>query len=156
LNLKLNLKPCPLRFLNLNWLESNNIDFGTSTMTMMAETAEPRRFIPRRFLVEGAGPLKSIAVMMYCHFSVALLCLNVAFDLFVFGLPAFFFHKLGLLPDKLYMTITTAIINWTTPVVFFMPMVVSGSKLYCNDVALLAECKYKDSLLLSNHGSVSL
>lgn len=120
---------------------------------MMAETAEPGCSIPRRFLVEGAGPLKSIAVMMYCHFSVALLCLNVAFDLFVFGVPAFILRKLGLLPDKLYLKITTAIINWTTPTVFFMPMVVSGSKLYCNDVSLLEECKSKNSLLLSNHGS---
>lgn len=122
----------------------------------MAESTEPSGLFPRRFLVEGAGPLKTLALMIYCHFSIALLCLNVAFDLIIFGIPVFFLHKIGILSDKKYLTITTAIINWTTPIVFFMPMVVSGSNLYCNDVDLLAECKSKDSLLLSNHGSVSI
>lgn len=54
---------------------------------------------------------------------------------------------------KFYLPITTAIINWTTPIVFFIPLVFSGSKIYCNDVSLLEEAKSKNSLLLSNHGS---
>lgn len=117
---------------------------------MMTESVEPN---PRRFIINSAGSAKSVAVMIYCHFSVALLCLNVAFDLFMFGIPLFILRKLGILSNKIYMNATTALINWTTPTVFFMPMVLSGSKLYCNDVGLLEECKSKDSLLLSNHGS---
>ena len=107
----------------------------------------------RRPLVEGAGPLKTLLVMIYCHFSVSLLCLNVMFDLLLFGAPVFLLHKIGLLSNKAYLAVTTSIINWTSPIVFAMPMVFSGSKLYCNSVGLLVESKSADSLLLSNHGS---
>eukprot|EP00804_Cyclotella_cryptica_P014781 CCRYP_020122-RA/>CCRYP_020122-RA protein AED:0.30 eAED:0.29 QI:0/1/0/1/1/0.5/2/0/400 len=75
------------------------------------------------------------------------------FDLSLFGLPIFILRKMQIIPNKLYLSITTFIINWTTPIVFFMPMVFSGSKIYCNDIGLLEETKSKNSLLLSNHGS---
>ena len=106
-----------------------------------------------RQLVDGAGPIKTIFVMIYCHLSVALLCLNVMFDLLFLGTPVFLLHKMHILPKRLYLAITTAVIHWTTPIVFFMPLVFSGSKVYCNDLALLEEAKSKNSLLLSNHGS---
>lgn len=108
---------------------------------------------PQRNLVDGAGPAKTALVMLYSHFAVALLCLNVGFDLFLFGLPVYLLHSIGLLSNKLYLAITTKIINFTTPIVFTMPMVLSGSKIYCNDVDLLAEAKSTNSLLLANHGS---
>ena len=121
---------------------------------MTADTS-PRDFptAPRQLVGGGAGVFKTIAVMIYCHLSIALLCLNVMFDLLFLGTPVFLLRKTKILPTKLYLAITTAIINWTTPIVFFMPLVFSGSKVYCNDVALLEEAKSKNSLLLSNHGS---
>ena len=108
---------------------------------------------PRRSLVEGAGTLKTLVVMTFCHFSVALLCLNVLFDLVVFGLPTFILYAIGLLPSTLYLKMTTMIINYTTPIVMFMPMMFSGTTLYVNDVDLLVECNSTNSLLLANHGS---
>ena len=131
-----------------------------SVVDKTAATATPPSakldgFYARKCLVEGAGPLKTLVVMIYCHLSVTLLCLNVMFDLLVFGVPVFLLHKFGVLPNKVYLAFTTSIINWTTPTVFAMPMVFSGSKLYCNDIDLLKKCKSTDSLLLSNHGSVS-
>jgi len=114
---------------------------------------QPWTASPKRNLVEGAGPVKTLLVMIYCHFSVTLLCLNVALDLVVFGLPVYILYAIGLLPQTLYLKITTAIINFTTPIVFFMPMVCSGTKLYCNDIQLLIECNQTNSLLLANHGS---
>jgi hypothetical protein len=122
--------------------------------TMMTADSSPRDFPPKRELVGGgAETLKTVAVMLYCHLSVALLCVNVMFDLIFLGMPVFLLHKMKILPNRLYLAITTVIINWTTPIVFFMPLVFSGSKVYCNDVALLEEAKSKNSLLLSNHGS---
>ena len=110
--------------------------------------------LKKRHLVgKDASIFKTIGVMIYCHLTVALLCLNVLFDLFFLGMPVFLLHKIKILPMKLYLAMTTAIINWTTPIVFFMPLVFSGSKVYCNDIALLEEAKLKNSLLLSNHGS---
>ena len=94
-----------------------------------------------------------LAVMIYSHFSVALLCLNVLFDLVVFGLPTFLLYAIGLLPSTLYLKMTTMIINYTTPIVMFMPMMFSGTTLYVNDVDLLVECNSTNSLLLANHGS---
>lgn len=128
---------------------------------MMTEDDSPRVFLAnndnnpeKRYLVgRDASIFKTVGVMIYCHFSVALLCLNVLFDLFFLGTPVYLLHKIKVLPMNLYLGITTAIINWTTPIVFFMPLVFSGSKVYCNDIALLEETKSKNSLLLSNHGS---
>ena len=121
----------------------------------MAPSAKLDGLSPRRNLVEGAGPVKTLIVMVYCHLSVTLLCLNVMFDLVVFGAPVYLFHIIGLLPYKIYLAITSSIINWTTPIVFTMPMVLSGTKLYCNDIDLMIESKATNSLLLANHGSVS-
>ncbi|KAL3765171.1 hypothetical protein ACHAW5_008590 [Stephanodiscus triporus] len=33
-------------------------------------------------------------------------------------------------------------------------MIISGTKIYCDNVDLLAECRSTNSLLLSNHGSI--
>ena len=43
----------------------------------------------RRPLVPGAGVVKSIAVVAFCHLGVCMLCVNVLFDLFVLGIPAY-------------------------------------------------------------------
>jgi 1-acyl-sn-glycerol-3-phosphate acyltransferase len=120
---------------------------------MMTANSSPRELPKKRQLVGDAGILKTVSIMIYCHFAVALLCLNVMFDLLFLGLPVFLLRKAGILSNKLYLSITTIIINWTTPIVFFMPLVFSGSKVYCNDVSLLEEAKTSNSLLLSNHGS---
>jgi hypothetical protein len=107
----------------------------------------------KRELVPGAGLFATIAVMLFSHCSVAMLCLNVLFDLFFFGLPVFLLHKMKILPTRMYLALTTAIINWTTPIVYGIPMVLSGSKVYCNDIDILLESKSNNSLLLANHGS---
>jgi 1-acyl-sn-glycerol-3-phosphate acyltransferase len=120
---------------------------------MMKADSSPREFPRQRQLVSRAGIVKTVSIMIYCHLAVAILCLNVMFDLVFLGLPVFLLHKARILPKKLYLSITTTIINWTTPIVFFMPLVFSGSKVYCNDIALLEEAKASNSLLLSNHGS---
>jgi 1-acyl-sn-glycerol-3-phosphate acyltransferase len=104
--------------------------------------------------MRGKGKLKSIAVMAYCHFSVSLLCLNVLFDLTMFGFPLYLLHIMRILPYALFLRLTTLLIEWTTPIVFAMPLVFSGTKVFCNDLDLLVEAKASDSsLLLANHGS---
>ena len=131
--------------------EGANIRAAAPTPKM----ASPAKPSGRRCLIEGAGygPWKTFFVMLYSHFAVALLCLNVGFDLLFFGVPVYLLHIIGLLPNSLYLKITSFIMNWTTPIVFAMPMVFSGSKLYTNDIDLLVEDKSKNSLLLTNHGS---
>lgn len=98
--------------------------------------------------------MKSLAVTAYCHFAVSLLCLNVLFDLAFFGIPLFVLLGLGVLPLATFLRWTTFLINWTTPIVLAMPMIFSGTVLYCNNIDLLVEAKASESsLLLSNHGS---
>ena len=91
--------------------------------------------------MRGKGKLKSIAVMAYCHFSVSLLCLNVLFDLTMFGFPLYMLHIMRILPYALFLRLTTLLIEWTTPIVFAMPLVFSGTKVFCNDLDLLVEAK---------------
>lgn len=109
----------------------------------------------RKPLVDGAGLFKTIIVMLLCHASVTFLCVNVMFDLFIFGVPLYLLHAIGILHSSTFYKLTSMIINWTTPIVYGAPMVFSGTKLLIdNDVIdLLHESKAKDSLLLSNHGS---
>eukprot|EP00986_Skeletonema_menzelii_P011377 scaffold5835_cov144-Skeletonema_menzelii.AAC.7 len=98
--------------------------------------------------------LKSLAVSAYCHFAISLLCFNVLFDLVLFGVPLFMLYKMRLLPSSIFLRLTTFLIHFTTPIVLAMPMVLSGTKLYCNDIDLLIEAKASESsLLLANHGS---
>ena len=102
----------------------------------------------------GKMALKSLAVKAYCHFAISLLCFNVLFDLAFFGIPLFLLYKMRILSPTLFLRYTTFLINWTTPIVLAMPMVLSGTKLYCNDVDLLVKAKASESsLLLANHGS---
>ena len=103
--------------------------------------------------LEHCGSLQTVVVMIYCHFSVALLCINVLFDLFVFGIPAYVLNKLHILPNSIFFYITSLIINWTTPIVIGMPMVLSGSNIYLDNVDLFVKAKQTDSLVLANHGS---
>lgn len=119
---------------------------------MRADSHSPRMLQGQR-LFNDSSIIEIVAVNIYCHISVALLCLNVMFDLLFLGIPVFLLHKMRILPNRLYLSITSVIINWTTPIVFFMPLVFSGSRVYCNDIALLEETKKQNSLLLSNHGS---
>ncbi|EJK77217.1 hypothetical protein THAOC_00965, partial [Thalassiosira oceanica] len=102
----------------------------------------------------------ALAVAAYSHLCIALLCLNVTFDLLVFGMPIFILRTCRVIPNKVFLSLTTALINWTTPCVL-MPLVLSGTRVYCsgtrvycNNPDLLAECKAGNSLLLANHGSV--
>lgn len=104
-------------------------------------------------LIIGIGIAQKIAVFLYCHMSVAILCLNVAFDLFVFGFPMFLSRALGFISDSRFKQIMDSLINWTTPIVFSMPMIFSGCQLYCDNIELLQNSKEKNSLLLANHGS---
>jgi len=98
--------------------------------------------------------LKSLTVKAYCHFAISLLCFNVLFDLALFGIPLFILYKMQILSPSLFLRCTTFLINWTTPIVLAMPMIFSGTKLYCNDIDLLIEAKASESsLLLANHGS---
>ena len=72
----------------------------------------------------------------------------------MFGLPLFVISKTPLLSPSLYLRCTSAVINWTTPIVLAIPISLSGTKIYCNDVDLLVEAKASESsLLLSNHGA---
>jgi len=125
-------------------------DVGLSNQQPLEQAVAPWRGRP---LVEGASTMKTFFLMIYCHFSIALLCMNVLFDLVIFGLPAWLLYTIGLFSNRLYLKVTTWIINFTTPVVFFQPMMLSGTKIYCNDANLLTECSRTDSLLLANHGS---
>mmetsp|Transcript_1001 Transcript_1001/g.1361 ORF Transcript_1001/g.1361 Transcript_1001/m.1361 type:complete len:200 (+) Transcript_1001:898-1497(+) len=98
--------------------------------------------------------LKSLAVRAWCHFAISLLCFNVLFDLALFGVPLFMFYKMRFLSPSLFLRCTTFLINWTTPIVLAMPMIFSGTKIYCNNLDLLIEAKASESsLLLANHGS---
>mmetsp|Transcript_28313 Transcript_28313/g.44035 ORF Transcript_28313/g.44035 Transcript_28313/m.44035 type:complete len:437 (-) Transcript_28313:112-1422(-) len=98
-------------------------------------------------------PLPVIISEIFCHLSLTLLCLNVCFDLCFLWVPVYFLFKLNILSESLYQQYTTLIINWTTPIVFAMPMVFSGSRVFCDDLDILRESKEMNSLLLANHGS---
>jgi len=108
---------------------------------------------PRKHLVDGAGVGKTILVMMYCHLSVALLCMNVMFDLFFCGVPLYLLHHIGMTPSRIHCALTSMLINWTTPIVYGIPMVLSGTRVFVDDLDILIESKSKDSLFLANHGS---
>ena len=97
--------------------------------------------------------LNSMSVILFCHFSVALLCVNVMYDLFFFGFPLHILNSIGLIPTRINHKIATFIINWTTPTVYGIPMVLSGTKVYIDNVDVLIEAKESNSLLLANHGS---
>ena len=70
--------------------------------------------------------LKTFLIMLYSHLCVALLCINVIFDLVIYGLPAYFL----LLPfsKRAFRKYMTALTNYTTPIVFNLPMILSGTK----------------------------
>eukprot|EP00518_Triparma_eleuthera_P005762 CAMPEP_0182464438 /NCGR_PEP_ID=MMETSP1319-20130603/8646_1 /TAXON_ID=172717 /ORGANISM="Bolidomonas pacifica, Strain RCC208" /LENGTH=437 /DNA_ID=CAMNT_0024664081 /DNA_START=83 /DNA_END=1396 /DNA_ORIENTATION=- len=104
----------------------------------------------RRPLVPNAGIVKSIFVMAFCHLGVCMLCVNVLFDLFVLGIPA---YTIAIFSTKLFRAYTTWLINFTTPIVFNLPMGWSGTKVYMSDPGLLARAKADNALLLANHGS---
>lgn len=88
-----------------------------------------------------------ILLTVYGHLVVTSICINVAFDL-VIGI----FLKLAL-PAELFLQATTLLIDFTTPIVYGLPLAYSKVFLAKSDVDLLVEAKAKDSLLLANHGS---
>lgn len=97
--------------------------------------------------------IQMIVIMTYCHFSVTLLCIHVMFDMFVVGAPLLTLTMLGLISQEQYSQHMTTLIHWTTPIVYAMPLVFSGSQIYCDDMDLLIEARNTNSLLLANHGS---
>ena len=97
--------------------------------------------------------IQMVTTMCYCHFAVTTLCINVIFDLIVIGFPLVILKKIGILSEERFIKYATSLINWTTPIVYGMPLVFSGSKIYCNDIDLLVEAKSENSVLLANHGS---
>ena len=107
----------------------------------------------RKPLVVGSGLYQTFVLMIFCHFTVTLLCVNVLLDLVFFGIPIFSLWKLKIIPSKTFYSLTSKLINWTTPIVFGLPMVLSRSKIYCKNPIHLIEAKSGDSLLLANHGS---
>ena len=108
---------------------------------------------PRKPLVDGVGIWKTILVMMYCHLCVTILCVNVMFDLFFCGVPLYFLNFAGITSSTIHCTLTSILINWTTPIVYGIPMVLSGTKVFVDNLDILIESKAKSSLYLSNHGS---
>lgn len=92
-------------------------------------------------------------MMLFCHASVTFLCMNVMFDLVIFGIPLFLLNAIGILQSTAFYKLTSMIINWTTPIVYGIPMVLSGTKLYIDNIDILLDSKSTDSLLLANHGS---
>ena len=104
-------------------------------------------------LVYGASFMKATVTMMYCYFSITLLCFNVMFDLFIIALPSYLLMIPNFIPKTTYTRYMTSLINYTTPIVFSIPMIFSGTKIYCDNPELLIASKAKNSLLLSNHGS---
>lgn len=47
-----------------------------------------------------SSALAAVAVAAYSHLSVALLCLNVTFDLLVLGLPLFVLRTCRVIPNE--------------------------------------------------------
>ena len=72
--------------------------------------------------------------------------MNVAFDLTV-GCILF------ILPQKIFYRFSTHLINYTTPIVYGMPMVLSGTSMFVDNVDIMLESKSTNSLLLSSHSS---
>lgn len=91
--------------------------------------------------------MKKILLTVYGHLIVTSICINVAFDLAI-GI----FLKLAL-PSELFLKATSYLIDFTTPIVYGLPLAYSKVFLAKSDVDLLVEAKAKDSLLLANHGS---
>ena len=76
------------------------------------------------------------------------MCLSLSFSL---SLSLSLFLSLSLLLHS--GAYTTGLINFTTPIVFNLPLGWSGTKVYMEDPGLLAQVKADNALLLSNHGS---
>jgi|AntRauTorckE5430_2_1112549.scaffolds.fasta_scaffold03320_4 1-acyl-sn-glycerol-3-phosphate acyltransferase len=72
--------------------------------------------------------------------------MNVAIDLVV-GCILFF------LPSKIFYRLSTQLINYTTPIVYGIPMVLSGTKMFVDQVDIMQASKSTNSLLLSSHSS---
>lgn len=99
----------------------------------------------------GSGLIKTVLVMAYSHAALCALCVNVAFDLIIYGLPAYVL----LLPfsKRIFRLYMGGLINYTTPIVFNLPMILSGTTFHCDSLELLRTCKKTNSLMLANHGS---
>jgi len=105
----------------------------------------------RKPLVANAGVVKTVLVMLFSHLSIGLLCVNVMFDLFVLGAPAYLVKWFA--STSLFRNYMTVLIDWTTPIVFNLPFCWSGTTIYVEDPSKLAKSKSDNSLMLSNHGS---
>ena len=111
-----------------------------------------KQYARRPLVSSSCGYVKTFFVMLYSHLCVTMLCINVAFDLFVLGLPAY----LVLYPvsKSLFRKYMTALINYTTPIVVNLPMILSGSTLHCDSMDYyMNKVKQQNSLMLANHGS---
>jgi len=92
-------------------------------------------------------------VMSYCNLSITILCLNVVFDLFIIGFPLYCLKKCHVISKEQYVRYMTSLVHWTTPIVYSMPLIFSGSRIYCDNMHLMLEARNNDSLMLANHGS---
>jgi hypothetical protein len=80
-----------------------------------------------------------------------MLVINVLFDLLVYGIPG---YVLQLVSPSVFRSYMTALINYTTPIVFNQPMILSGTVLHCDSMDLFEnKVKLQNSLMLANHGS---
>ena len=104
----------------------------------------------RPLCANSQNSLKTCVVMLYSHLAMTLLVLNLSFDLIVFGLPSLL---LRLFNQFAFRNLMTHLINYTTPIVFSMPVCVSGVKIYIDNLDYLRISKSDNSLILSNHSS---
>jgi len=80
-----------------------------------------------------------------------MLVINVLFDLLVYGIPGYI---LQLVSKSVFRQYMAGLINYTTPIVFNLPMILSGTVLHCDSMDLFEnQVKLKNSLMLANHGS---
>ncbi|GMH70283.1 hypothetical protein TrRE_jg10717 [Triparma retinervis] len=124
---------------------------STASARKALNHAASRPMERKPLVAAGAGFVKTVLVMAFSHASLCALCVNVAFDLILWGLPAYIL----LLPlsKRTFRRYMGGLINYTTPIVFNLPMVLSGTTFHCDSLELLRQCKQTNALMLANHGS---
>ena len=76
--------------------------------------------------------LKAVCLELWGHFCLALLCVNVAYDLFIFAPLLWIFVRP--LSKTVFHRLMTALINWTTYIVIGPPFAWCGMRAYVNDM----------------------
>eukprot|EP00619_Florenciella_sp_RCC1007_P005710 CAMPEP_0205916228 /NCGR_PEP_ID=MMETSP1325-20131115/8365_1 /ASSEMBLY_ACC=CAM_ASM_000708 /TAXON_ID=236786 /ORGANISM="Florenciella sp., Strain RCC1007" /LENGTH=554 /DNA_ID=CAMNT_0053283483 /DNA_START=86 /DNA_END=1750 /DNA_ORIENTATION=+ len=128
-------------FFGITFVEKENID-GVAAESNTSGYSKP--------LFQAAW--ESFMMSCIANITIAHLCINVAYDLFVLTPPLYFLRLFT--GDKIFHYCTTKLIDWTVPIVVGPPAVWCGMRVWINDLDYFEKAKATGrALVLSNHGS---